>query len=449
MRIERRTEMGTEMRTEMRTETRTDRRTGAHAVTRHGLRWLAFVGSVLACLIVAPRADAQQPAMSGDANAVLLRCSATIAHLLTPLAIPNGMPTQIWQPKDTAQMRIWSERTKAHTDSAITVGRACLATVNLAQVTDTLLDTLFDLQAKMHQDSALVTTVTRIAHASLPLDDRVSSLMSKTLWLPLGSGTLAMLRAQLPLVDSLHNVRMSADMRVQLMDRVRRTEPRAAYLEYQRLVDFLATLTPVQRDTVVYIASRALFDLASWGQSDTTVTAVIGLSTKIFSLYPNNTDLMRQFSTAAERVALVGAHAKPFTSTHWLYMSSGETRIPVDEGRVTLVEFTDLTCSACKLSYQPLQQWSNELRGKGLNILFVVPSGPDMTDYKKMYDHFNVTLPVMADNGSPNYHMWYHDDRGHPMFVLIDKHGIIRDMPLGWYNDGHLKQMVSQLLAEQ
>lgn len=419
-------------------------RTRGITQSRHSLRRFAYVCGALACLTVTQRVGAQRSTKRSD-DAALLQCSATIARLLAPLTIPNGMPTRLGQYEDTTQLRIWSQRTKEHRDSAIAPGRACLATVNLMQLSDTLLDTLFDLQVKMHQDSALVATVMRIAHSALPVDDRAQSVVAKVWHLP-----PAVLRAQLPLVDSMQNLRTSADMRVELASAVRHVEPRAAYREVQQLIDYLAALTPAQRDTVISSAENAVFEMVQWAKEDSTTMGVMGLAEKIFTLFPNQADLRRPFLLAAGRVALVGAPARPFASPSWLYMPAGVTQLPVGAGKVTLVEFTDISCAACKLTYQPLQQWSNEFRANGLNIFFIVPPMQDMTPYKAMFDHFQVSLPVMADDWPQNvsYRTWYHDDVGHPMFVLIDKHGTIRALPFAWKLD-YIKETALQLLSEQ
>lgn len=428
---------------------RTDIRARAHTRTCHGLTRLTYVGVALACITIGQNAAAQHPGTNADA--ALLRCSATFARLSAPLPIPTGAPTRPGQPEDTTQARIWSERYKEHTDSAIAATRGCLAQVDLARVSDRFLDTLFDVQSRLRATDASQATLARILRAPFPMEDRANDLLSKSSSLESNAGTTAFIRAHLPLIDSLHNVQSSLGMRLDLAMRVRRTAPRAAYLELQRTIDYLASLSQTQRNEVVYIANGMIPMLAQWAVQDSTGIEALGLSFKLLALYPGQDKLVQYPMQMADRITHVGAPALPLASPHWLNMPAGLTQVPVADGKVTLVELTTLECSACKFSYQPLQQTANEYGPKGLNIVFVVPPGDSTTvaEYKAMFAHFQVTLPVMMDEGKPTY-MRSYASNGVPQFVLIDRHGVVRDLPLGWFNDGkNLKDAILQLLAEQ
>jgi hypothetical protein len=415
----------------------------------HGLTRGAFFGAALACLTIGQRATAQHA--GSQADAALLRCSATFARLSAPLTIPNGAPTRPGQPEDTAQARVWEERYKEHTDSAVAATRGCLSQVDFARVSDSLLDTLFEMQSRVHAADASRATLERILRAPFPMEDRANDLLSKSVYLESNANTTAFIRAHLPLIDSLRDTRTSLAVRLDLAQRVRHAEPRAAYLELQHALDYLASLSPVERNKVVRLAGEMIPTLAQWGTQDSTGIEAMGLSFKLLALYPDHETLVQYPIQMANRITRVGAPALPLTSPHWLNMPAGLTQIPVADGKVTLVELTTLECSACKFSYQPLQQMANEYGPKGLNIVFAVPPGDSTTvaEYKAMFAHFQVTLPVMLDERTPTY-MRSYASNGVPQFILIDRQGIVRDIPLGWFNEGaNLKQTILQLLAEQ
>jgi len=401
-------------------------------------------------VVCASVAGAQQPA--ADANTALLRCSAMVARLTAPLDIPNGMPTRAGQPMDTLQYNVWRERTQARQDSAVAVGQACLARLDAARVSDTLLDTLFAVQGSAHLTEARLTTMERMLRAPLPPEQRARSFLWNMAFLGTNAATAAMLRAHLPLIDSLRDIRASLVARQQLMAMVRTLEPRAAYLEFQRAIAYLAGLTPAERATVVRDASTMIGTASQWATTDSTAMEVIGLSFRLLALYPDNPDLLRFPLWKSERIARVGERAQALESPHWLHMPAGATRIPVDDGKVTLVEFTTLSCSACKHSYEPLQRMSAELGAQGLNIVYIVPMGrpyeAETADLNAMFDHFHATLPVLMD-AKGTYQTWYKVGDV-PQFVLIDRHGVVRDIPLGWFDDGaRIRRSVERLLAER
>jgi hypothetical protein len=264
------------------------------------------------------------------------------------------------------------------------------------------------------------------------------------------------------MADSLHDVGESAKERLDLATETRVVDSMAAYHMMDLFATYLTTLDSAGRAAALPSAKWALYALGWWANEDHTAEAGIGLAGKIVSVYPTNPVILASLHAGAQRITRVSETARPFESHYWLNTSADSLLQRLPRGHVTLVEFTTSWCSACKPSYVPLEAMHKELESRGMTMLFVVPGANDaggatpaqndamLTKYRTLFDHYGITFPVMMAEDS-TYSNWY-SVAGFPHFVLLDRHGVIRDVWVGWdpaREPEHARKKVEALLAER
>jgi thiol-disulfide isomerase/thioredoxin len=411
----------------------------------------AIVALALLSLGLVPRDAGAQ-----TADAALMACAAATR--------PSWERTPGWDSKDSAEraasQRLWERRI----DSLKTVGQGCMRGVDVAGVSDGLLDSLASVQARSGMHDQVPATVRRLMRSSLPLEARYKrAVMSSWQVYDLPRELSPIFAALIPMADSLHDIKVAAEARLTYAKSVRRIDSLGAYQYIRVLMLYLASQDSAGRSAAWDVANSSLYSIREWAIADGKASRAGGMADTIAAMYAKDSIYPNIIVPAARQTASVNMRAVPVESRYWLNSPGGTRRRDFAMGRVTLIEFTASWCSSCKPSYVPLQAMSQALGSRGFDVLFLVPGdyegGPGrpvalkvedstITQYKTLFAHYGVTFPVMLTE-SAKYDLLY-GVNSVPHFILIDKRGVIRDTWLSWGSnyDQTVREKVERLLAE-
>jgi thiol-disulfide isomerase/thioredoxin len=225
----------------------------------------------------------------------------------------------------------------------------------------------------------------------------------------------------------------------------------------QRYIASYPKLSPADRSKLsdlVYFVYKSLADYyAGRGEyahaAETTRQAITALSAN-----PQSPDL-KYWLKAAEfdlgRYAQVGKRAQPITAAYWINGTPPNGELSLDR-KVTVLEFTATWCVTCRGSYPALLALQKKYKDAGVEVILATRLWGKTTgdlspeqEYRKNEDYFvgELHLPFKIavaflppekinnfaehDSNSANYFA-----QGIPQFVVIDRHGIIRDVTLDW-----------------
>ncbi len=178
------------------------------------------------------------------------------------------------------------------------------------------------------------------------------------------------------------------------------------------------------------------------------------------------------FRSTVSRLKLTGQQASAVESEHWFSAPDG-MRSAKFAGNVTVLGFTAHWCPPCKKSYVPLAAMSDSLSALGARFMFVttyygfVGSKRNLTadqerDATRLYyQNRKITFPVaMLGDGydsvkfergemPPAFGAYFLEQI--PQSVIIDRHGKIRRIILGWdaANSERIPALVNALLREK
>jgi thiol-disulfide isomerase/thioredoxin len=166
---------------------------------------------------------------------------------------------------------------------------------------------------------------------------------------------------------------------------------------------------------------------------------------------------------------LVGRQATPITGTHWLNAPPDQQRVDVGRGRVTLVQFTAHWCAPCRNSYPSFARLAARYQRAPVTIVFATdlygffgPARMDSTaelaaDREYYIDHWKLPFAIAIDPPMPpsgparGGNEARYAVGGIPEIVVIDKHGVIRQITVGWDsgNEARLSALIDALVAER
>lgn len=177
------------------------------------------------------------------------------------------------------------------------------------------------------------------------------------------------------------------------------------------------------------------------------------------------------FKDFRHRYELIGKRATTIDAAWWINTDAAKVVAPV-EGKVTLIEFTAHWCGPCKNSYPGLRSLSDKLKGKAFTGVMVT----QLYGYLGTQQHLNEQQEIAADKeyfgkehalpfpvainrqiqqtgnqfAQPKPDSDYRVG-GIPQIMIVDKHGIIRQIVTGWDqgNTERFSRYIDRLLTEK
>ncbi|MCA9922612.1 MAG: redoxin domain-containing protein [Anaerolineales bacterium] len=139
-----------------------------------------------------------------------------------------------------------------------------------------------------------------------------------------------------------------------------------------------------------------------------------------------------------------------FAPGEWLHVERPLTRSAL-RGQVVLVDFWDYTCINCIRTLPYLVQWQQRYADKGLTIIGI--HAPEFkfaqfrTHLEKAIDAFQLTYPILLDNGYENWSRFA--NKAWPTKYVVDGDGYIRFRRRGEGYYLETEQAIQQLLRQR
>lgn len=167
--------------------------------------------------------------------------------------------------------------------------------------------------------------------------------------------------------------------------------------------------------------------------------------------------------TLRRRYSLVGRPAPPIEAQHW-FNADVHGPIAPARGKVTLIQFTGVTCAPCRASYPAMTALYTRFDRSQFDMLFVTTLAGEF-DSKKMRpaDELSATrdyytkrygfpFRIAVSDAPPASYVTAsrYSMAGIPQFVIVDKAGAIRWIGLGWDSTSTtpLQKRITDLIAE-
>ena len=171
------------------------------------------------------------------------------------------------------------------------------------------------------------------------------------------------------------------------------------------------------------------------------------------------------------RYALIGKHAPAIDAVWWINTEASKVNTPAN-GNVTLIEFTAHWCGPCKNSYPGLRSLAEKFKGQAFTGVMVTqlygylgtqknlgPNEEIAADRNYFGTEHALPFPVAINaqiKQTGNAFVQPKPDTdyrvgGIPQIMIVDKHGIIRQIVTGWDqgNTARFSALIEKLLAEK
>jgi thiol-disulfide isomerase/thioredoxin len=242
------------------------------------------------------------------------------------------------------------------------------------------------------------------------------------------------------------------------------------------LINTGKTLSPDMRRKYGPIMLSGYTDMAeAWAGQGRTPDA-LALLRRAAPEWPEVADAASRIQPLIDRYLLVGTKATAITAPRFLNAAAGTTRLEMTGG-VTLLEFTAHWCGPCRESYPGINRLRARFGSRGFHVVmatqlygyFQTERGLDAaTELDRDRSYFaehglNVpvavwdAISVSVKDGKVNYSPGPNQNEeaykvgGIPQIHLIDRHGVIRLIMVGYddANEPALAQFIDTLLKEK
>jgi hypothetical protein len=335
----------------------------------------------------------------------------------------------------------------------------CVASIDAASLAASDLPAYATLQLKAGQADAASRTVRRFTLASAtPVADRWTALhewLSSSLFVerPTSSGPqlVALARLLVAMGDTVATPRTRVDSRVLLTEILRPVDSLQVYHFADQVLDIVHALPPADRDSVLTSVASLVANVGRWTHIDSVPSTGLQFAVRAGTLWPEGVFASR-IPGDLDRLTIIGSDASSLSARTWLNVAAG-THFSLPDGKVTLLEFSSWTCHACKFTYRPLDTLYQQLGARGFRMILSVPlaegtmkGGDPVTGWKQFFVPYAVSYPIALTQAGD--HMTSYRIPAWPMFVLIDRHGIVRNVWEGWYGLDVVARQVERLLDE-
>jgi thiol-disulfide isomerase/thioredoxin len=363
-------------------------------------------------------------------------------------------------------------------DEKLALAKSCLARYDAATIKASQLSGLSELYVAAGQAEEGRATLTRSLAAVMPPADRAATLataINVILSEPKGDERNARLEKLLDELDTIpaatFDQKFGAHSR--LLSYYRGDDIDAGIMKHATWIAAAAkSFTPEQRKTLgtrlvlsqVWMAEA----LAGQGMNDEAL-ALLRKTQAEWSDVPRASELY--VAPAIARYALVGTAAAPITAPRWLNAPPDIKNMKemAMDGAVTLLEFTAHWCGPCRESYPGVNRLRQQFGSKDFRVVMVtrywgyfVQDGktersiaPDDelkrdVAYFQGY-HLDVPIAIGDQTPGPDRNDTNYKVSGIPQIQLIDKHGRIRLIMVGYddANEPKLSELIAKLVAEK
>jgi thiol-disulfide isomerase/thioredoxin len=360
-------------------------------------------------------------------------------------------------------------------DEKLALAKTCLARYDPATITAAQLAGLADLYIAAGQPEQGRAAITRALEASLPPADRAAAIatgINVILNEPKGDERNARLEK---LADELDAIPAATfDQKFNAHSRL---------LSYYRGDDIDAGI--IKHATSMAAAARSFTEAQHKALGRSMVSSQVSMAEALAGQGRNDEALAllkkaqiewadvnganeSYLAPAIARYSLVGTRAPAITAPRWLNAPSDMKEMPMD-GAVTLLEFTAHWCGPCRESYPGVNRLRQQFGAKGFRVVMVTrfwgyftndgkterPLAADKelerdVEYFKGY-HLDVPVAIGDENQREDLNDRNYEVSGIPQIHLIDKHGKIRVIMIGYdeANEPRLAEMIARLVAEQ
>jgi thiol-disulfide isomerase/thioredoxin len=179
-------------------------------------------------------------------------------------------------------------------------------------------------------------------------------------------------------------------------------------------------------------------------------------------------------TAAAARYALIGQPGAPLKGDYWINAAPATKQLDL-RGRVTLIQFTAHWCGPCRKSYPAMLKFHEQFKEQGLDVVLATqlygyfdkrsdlnPEGELAANREYYVEHHQLPLKIAvearldfsdratAEAARREMNEGRYQVGGIPQIVLLDKHGVIRQILIGWdpANEARIATLIEQLLKE-
>jgi len=183
--------------------------------------------------------------------------------------------------------------------------------------------------------------------------------------------------------------------------------------------------------------------------------------------WPEIPDSARRMTPTIERYLLVGTPATAVTAPRFLNASAGTTRMEMT-GAVTLLEFTAHWCGPCRESYPGVNRLRARFGARGFRVVMAtqlygyfqaerpLDAAAELDRDRGYFAEHGLDVPVavwdaVGASTGPNLNEQAYKVGGIPQIHLIDRHGVIRLIMVGYddANEAGLAKFIDALLKEK
>jgi thiol-disulfide isomerase/thioredoxin len=231
------------------------------------------------------------------------------------------------------------------------------------------------------------------------------------------------------------------------------------------IIDAAKTCTPDQRRKFTSGIVGAYLNMAqAWAGQGLTDRALALLRRAPADL-PDIPSVAKSVRPDRERLELVGTAAAPITAPRWLNMPAGATTLDL-RGQVTLLEFSAHWCVPCKKSYPGVNRLREKYGAQGFRVVLAtelygfferdtgLAAGAEIERDRAYFAANHLDVPIAINDGDSvqeNPNSAHYKVGGIPQIQLIDKHGVIRLIMVGYdeKNEATLGKLIEAMTKEK
>lgn len=372
--------------------------------------------------------------------------------------------------KRSAELRPLTSETAAKlTAERTAMTKECAAKFDLKATADKDLPALATLYANAGSLDLATAAMTRALAATSWTPTERASLLSQSISLMLREPKSDARNARIEkVVDQLDAMPDALDQKVSAhmsMNGYYRADDIDAGIEKHStwLINTGKTLSPEMRKKYGSSMLSAYTDMAeAWAGHGRTAEA-LALLRRAAPEWPEVPTAESRMQPIIDRYLLVGTKGASITAPRFLNAPAGTTHMDMTGG-VTLLEFTAHWCGPCRESYPGVNRLRARFGPRGFKVVMAtqlygyfqteakLDAATELERDRTYFAEHGLDVPVaVLDNVRPNQNEEAYKVGGIPQIHLIDRHGVIRLIMVGYddANEPGLAKFIDTLLKEK